>query len=179
MIGLRQPHHTLLSAALCLVLHATLCGADEPDPVRPRAAAKFTVITEACGVEKLIRDHYATYPDWWLSGIHLVDLDNDGDLDLYFSVHGRGRALSALNDGRGHFTRAPGSCPSSEILLMADLDENGTLDMTMTHQDGGARWWRNLSRPGQLRFEATEITRGTNTARRQALIDIDRDGKAD
>ena len=85
----------------------------------------------------------------------------------------------ALNDGSGHFTRAAGVYPSTEIHLCYDSDEDGRLDLTMTYQDGGGQWWRNRSKPGELLFEPTGITRGTNTARRQAMIDINRDGRVD
>jgi hypothetical protein len=84
-----------------------------------------------------------------------------------------------LNDGFGHFTRAAGAYPSSEIHLCYDSDEDGKIDLTMTYQDGGGQWWRNRSKPNELLFEPTGITRGTNTARRQAMIDINRDGHVD
>jgi hypothetical protein len=142
---------------------------------RPR----FATVTEESGVRRMVRDHYAAHPEWWLSGLHLADLDGDDELDLFLSSHGRGPALAALNDGRGRFTAARGSYPSREILAMYDSDEDGALDVTMTYQDGGARWWRNRSRPGELRFEASDVLRGTNTARRQSMVDIDRDGKVD
>src|SRR5207253_1799907 len=74
---------------------------------------------------------------------------------------------------------APGTYPTTEIHLAYDLDEDGLVDLTMTHQDGGSKWWLNRSRPGLLQFEPTKIERGTNTGRRQAIIDINRDGKAD
>ncbi len=168
----------ILSTALCLGPCSHACLAKEsglPDDAGPG----FAVVTEASGLAKIISDHYATHADWWLSGLHLVDLDGDGDLDIFLSAHGRGMALAALNDGEGHYSLAPGRYPSSEILSMYDSDEDGKLDVAMTHRDGGARWWRNLSRPGELRFEATDVSRGTNTSRRQAMIDIDRDGKVD
>ncbi|MHC4461628.1 MAG: FG-GAP repeat domain-containing protein [Planctomycetota bacterium] len=146
-----------------------------------RSAEKpsFTDITETSGIARLVNDHYVSNPTWWLSGLHLVDLDGNGDLDLFLSAHGKGRTLAALNDGFGRFAPASGSFPASEIHLCYDSDEDGKVDLTMTYQDGGGQWWRNRSRPGNLRFEPTGITRGTNTARRQAMIDINRDGKVD
>jgi len=145
----------------------------------PEEQPSFTNITEISGIAQLVDDHYASYPKWWLSGLHLVDLDGDGDLDLFLSAHGKGDALAALNDGFGHFVRAPGIYPDSEIHLCYDSDEDGKIDLTMTYQDGGGQWWRNGSGQGGLFFEPTGITRGTNTARRQAMIDINRDGKVD
>jgi len=146
-----------------------------------RSAEKpsFTDITEISGISQLVNEHYVSNPKWWLSGLHLVDLDGDGDLDIFLSSHGKGRSLAALNDGFGRFTLAGGTYPASEIHLCYDSDEDGKVDLTMTYQDGGGQWWRNQSRPGKLLFEPTGITRGTNTARRQAMIDINRDGNVD
>ncbi|MGA2032998.1 MAG: VCBS repeat-containing protein [Thermoguttaceae bacterium] len=137
----------------------------------------FTDVTRSSGLEQIVADNYAAHPKWWLSGLHLVDLDGDGHLDLFLSAHGTAGALAALNDGKGHFRLAPGQWPATEIHLAYDFDEDGKVDLTMTHGDGGAQWWRNLSRPGQLRFEPTGMIRGD--ARRQAMIDIDRDGRVD
>ena len=145
----------------------------------PAGQPRFTDVTEASGIAQLVAGHYAAHPTWWLSGLHLVDLDSDGDLDLFLSAHGKGDSLALLNDGSGRFTRAAGSYPSTEIHLCYDSDEDSRIDLTMTYQDGGGQWWRNRSKLGELLFEPTGITRGTNTARRQAMIDINRDGKVD
>lgn len=149
------------------------------DIARSAEQPSFTDITETSGIARLVNNHYASNPKWWLSGLHLVDLDGDGDLDLFLSAHGKGKTLAALNDGFGHFALAAGTYPTSEIHLCYDSDEDGKIDLTMTYQDGGGQWWRNRSKPGELLFEPTGITRGTNTARRQAMIDINRDGKVD
>ena len=157
-----------------LVLGSSICGT-----AWPAEQPFFTDITETSGLARLVDDHYATYPTWWLSGLHLVDLDGDGNLDLFLSAHGKGKPLAALNDGFGRFALASDTYPTSEIHLCYDSDEDGKVDLTMTYDDGGGQWWRNRSRPGNPRFEPTGITRGTNTARRQAMIDINRDGKVD
>ncbi len=167
------------SAIVLLLLSAVWAAANEPSPAAEARTGRpgFTVITQESGVERIVRDNYAAHPKWWLSGLHLVDLDGDGDLDLFLSAHGTPGALAALNDGKGHFRVAPGKHPATEIHLAYDFDEDGRVDLTMTHGDGGGQWWRNRSRPGELAFEPTGMIRGA--ARRQAMIDIDRDGRAD
>lgn len=143
------------------------------------AIAQFTDITTASGVGKIIDDYYQTYPDWWLSGMHLVDLDGDGHLDLFLSSHANADAIALLNDGHGAFALAPGNWPTTEAHLMYDIDEDGKVDLSMTYADGGAEWWRNTSSAGTLAFGSTGITRDTNTARTQVLADFNRDGRVD
>ncbi|HEY7426383.1 MAG TPA: VCBS repeat-containing protein [Gemmataceae bacterium] len=165
----------LLGTGLVVGLLGPAGGADKAADL----GKSFADITKESGVAQIIADKYAKDPKWWHSGLHLVDLDGDGKLDLFLSAHGGGKAVAALNDGKGHFTPAPGEYPGSEIHLAYDADEDGKVDLTMTFQDGGGKWWLNRSKPGSLHFEGTKIERGTNTARRQAMIDIDRDGKVD
>ena len=62
---------------------------------------------------------------------------------------------------------------------MYDINEDGKVDVSMTYQDGGGRWWLNNSTPGTVNFTATNITRGGNTARSQVMIDFNGDGKVD
>jgi hypothetical protein len=145
---------------------------------QPAKTPAFTDITRQSGLAEIVEEKYAADPKWWLSGLDLVDLDGDGHLDVFMSAHG-GTALAALNDGKGHFRAAPGNYPGSEIHLCYDLDEDGRVDLTMTHQDGGGRWWLNRSTPGHLDFKATDLSAFDGQARQNAMIDLDRDGKAD
>ena len=145
----------------------------------PSAFAQFTDVTDASGVSALVDAHYAANPDWWLSGIHFVDLDDDGKLDLFLSSHGGADALAALGDGSGAFVVAPGSYPPTELHVSYDFDEDGKNDLTMTYVDGGGQWWKNFSAPGALDIRATAITRDGNTARTQVLADFNRDGRVD
>jgi RNA polymerase sigma factor (sigma-70 family) len=141
----------------------------------------FRDVTRESGLAQIVEDKFAANPKWFLSGLHLLDLDGDGHLDFFMSAPGlrKSGSVAALNDGKGHFTRAEGSYPPTELRLAHDLDEDGKLDLCFTFQDGGGQWWLNKSRPGALKFDATTITREADTARRQALIDINRDGKVD
>ena len=116
-------------------------------------APTFTDITRASGIEQLVADHYAKFPKWWLSGMDLIDLDGDGHLDLVLGAHGQAGVI-ALNDGKGHFTHAdaPG-LDLTEIHVAGDLDEDGRLDLQLTHLDGEGRWFFNESKPGALQFK--------------------------
>jgi len=142
------------------------------------ARAQYTDVTASSGVGAIIDARYATYPDWWLSGLHFIDLDGDGALDLFLSSHGGGDALALLNNA-GNFVVAAGSYPTSEVHLNYDFDEDGKNDLSMTYVDGGAQWWRNLSTPGTLDIRPTDVTRDGNTARTQVLADFNRDGRVD
>ena len=143
----------------------------------PAAAPAFTDITGPSGVGAILDDKYRKEPKWWLSGLNLVDLDGDGRLDLFLGAHGGGAALVLLADRPAHFIAAQGSYPTSEIHLPYDINEDGKVDLQMTWQDGGGRWWLNESVPGRLRFVETTVMAGQG--RTNAIIDINRDGKAD
>src|SRR3954471_21333150 len=102
-----------------------------------RAAAPFTDITSESGISQAIAKHYEQFPKWWLSGLTLIDLDGDGNLDLHIASHSgpTNPALAALNDGHGHFTtidpaiaiaRGPRKTadlpyPGGEIRLVHDI----------------------------------------------------------
>ena len=146
-------------------------------PAAEPGAGSFTDITTDSGVARLLDDKYKADAKWWLSGLDLVDLDGDGTLDLFLGAHGGGKALAALNDGKGHFTPAPGVYPDREIYLPADINEDGKIDLMVTHDDGAGRWWINESTKGKLSFRKTDI--GAGRTRANALIDINRDGLAD
>src|SRR5260221_1057004 len=143
------------------------------------AAPSFTVVTTESGVQGL-RDSRPS--DWWLSGLSFVDLDHDGDLDLYLADH-HGAALAALNDGGGKFSAAGGTYPTSEIHLCLDVDEDGKGDMDLTYSDGGAKWWVNKTPTGSGTLKVLDVgaidTREGNESRSESLVDLNRDGKLD
>jgi len=144
-----------------------------------RAAPGFTVVTGASGIQGL-RDGKSS--DWWLSGTTFVDLDHDGDLDLFLADH-HGEGLAALNDGKGKFTLAGGSYPTSEVHQCLDVNEDGKVDADLTYEDGGAKWWLNETATGSSMLKLVDAgdgdTRGGNESRSEAMVDLNRDGKLD
>lgn len=147
----------------------------------------FTDISKDSGVADAIEQHYKVQPKWWLSGMDLVDLDGDGKLDLFVGAHGQTAAI-LLNDGKGKFIYYADSAALklSEIHLAHDLNEDGKIDLQITHQDGGGIWVLNDSpafnpkrEEQQLKFTRTNLIAGGGQARENALIDINRDGKID
>jgi len=143
----------------------------------PRAAgAQGFVVSTTSGLETV---RAARAADWWLSGAGLIDLDGDGDLDLFLSSHGSYGSLTALNDGKGHFTLATGTFPKSELLLPADVDNDGKVDFVATYQDGGGQWWLMRPMAGMVNFFGSNVTRDGGQARQEALMDVDGDGKID
>jgi hypothetical protein len=172
----RNPMKAVLFTRALLVTfvssHLLANGAELAQPID-----RFVDVTQSSGVGAAIARQYERHPKWWLSGLNLVDLDGDGHLDLFLAAHGAGRSLALLNDGRGYFKEADGSYPPTEIHLAYDINEDGKLDLQMTWQDGGGKWWLNESTPGLLRFRESNITAGQ--ARANAMIDLNRDGSVD
>jgi hypothetical protein len=160
----------------CVLLHFVALVVVGFFPVRGQASL-FTNVTKPSGVSEAMARHYEVHPKWWLSGVNLVDLDGDGILDLFLAAHGAGAPLALLGDGNGHFTGAAGSYPQTEIHLAHDINEDGRLDLQMTFQDGGGKWWINESVPGRLRFRDSGMVAGQG--RCNALVDLNRDGKVD
>lgn len=149
-------------------------------PLSGRARTRegvFADITRDSGVAGIIADKYAKEPNWWLSGLYLIDVDNDGKLGLFFGAHGGGGAVAAVNDGQGRFSPAEGTYPPTEVHMACDVNEDGKLDLQMNEGDGGGLWWISDSSAGKLRF--TRSRAGVGTGRAGALVDLNGDGKND
>jgi hypothetical protein len=118
-------------------------------------------------------------------GTALVDLDNDGDLDLvvanghiYPQVDGvpdaltyRQKNLLLENVGRGRFSDVTsqagpgfGIVQSSRGLAAGDYDNDGDLDLLLTHLDEAPSLLRNDSTSGSWLTVICEVTPGEGTA---------------
>ncbi|WP_299537300.1 CRTAC1 family protein [Ulvibacterium sp.] len=77
----------------------------------------------------------------WSESVHTVDVDNDHDLDIFFTTQFGTFNLLYLNDGKGEFslgkagdltedrTNSPGAC-------WCDYDRDGDLDVFVVNRDG-------------------------------------------
>jgi len=92
----------------------------------------------------------------WGSGASLVDIDNDGDLDLYQCNYDAPNQLF-LNDGSATFTELEGAAglgvvDASMAASFADVDNDGDLDMFLLCN----RYYRPEGRPERPPFRAVE-----------------------
>lgn len=192
--------------ALALVLAATAIAkplaAEEGVPVFVDRASRL-------GVD-FVHDNGMTgelyFAEHMGGAVALLDIDNDGDLDLYL---GQGHHL-ARRGGAGNSSDA-GSRPARDRLYRNDLDANGLRFTDVTRASGleargyalgvtagdidndgdpdlyilnlGANeLWRNDSTPEAIRF--TDITEGSNAADARwsaaaSFFDLDADGLLD
>lgn len=79
--------------------------------------------------------------DSWSESVHTVDVDNDRDMDLFFTTQFGTKNLLYINDGLGQFskteagdltkdsTNSPGAC-------WCDYDLDGDLDVFVVNRDG-------------------------------------------
>lgn len=77
----------------------------------------------------------------WSESAHTIDVDNDQDMDLFFTTQFGQKNLLYLNDGKGNFspvkqgdltndsTNSPGAC-------WCDYDLDGDLDVFVVNRDG-------------------------------------------
>jgi len=125
--------------------------------------------------------------------VELVDIDNDGDLDIISLVSQEWEEIYAyINDGKGNFTSkllwgSSNEDFGSSGIYICDLDKDGDPDILYTNGDAfdyippkgkpwhGVQWLENK---GNLNFEFHRICKfiGAYNAR---PVDIDHDGDLD
>ncbi|MEJ2599436.1 MAG: FG-GAP-like repeat-containing protein [Anaerolineales bacterium] len=125
----------------------------------------------------------------------VVDLDGDGDLDVYAaSLPPRGGDYDSadrvlLNDGSGNFVdsgqrlendRLPGTAGSGAVAL-GDLDDDGDLDALVATSSGAPIWINQGSAQGGQAgvFSDSDLRLGHNHIKDIFLADLDTDGDPD
>ena len=114
-----------------------------------------------------------------------VDFDHDGDLDIFSGGAGGGAGMYR-NNGNGTFTDvsertfvSDGAAGAPAEIVAADFDDDGDIDIFVTHQETGCTLYDNL-RQGKLRgvSEGTGIPQGVKYSA-AAAADYDNDGDVD
>ena len=131
----------------------------------------------------------ALLPEIVGSGVALVDIDSDGDLDAYF-VQGGGRYTENLelrepnqlyiNRGDGTFEKSVGMADRGYGMGVAvgDYDSDGDIDVYVTNV-GANTLWRN---DGNRKFKEVSLQAGVNDegwGTAAAIVDADNDGDID
>jgi len=139
----------------------------------------------------------APHPNWGSSGIELVDLDKDGDLDV---LHTHGDTFDDFvlkpyhgvtlleNTGTYPYTVRPiAALPGAHRAMAADLDGDGDLDIAAAAMVAGGGGASETSLPGVVWLEQTAphtwarhpIKIGTPAYATLDVGDADRDGRPD
>lgn len=156
-------------------------------PPSPAAETLFTRLeADRIGIDKPLefsmRDMWP--PFWEGRSLSSGDIDRDGDIDLAVASTEAGLYLYD-NDGSGQFSRIAlelGALAELPIFnaVLADIDNDGWLDLFLTSYGQGNFWWRNH----QGGFGATPPQRVQNRADTPltlalSLADLDGDGYLD
>jgi len=177
----------LMSA--CLAALVTACATAQPSAPTPAQCAALRLVPSELRVGDGALDR------GFIGSVSLVDVDGDGDLDIYAS---RGydtspgvttlhldRSMLYLNDGAGHFSRDEANALSNATepasgSTWGDVDHDGDLDAFVSTELGRPdAFYRNL---GGGRFAREQLgeatsTRGGNFT--SSWADIDDDGDLD
>lgn len=122
---------------------------------------------------------------WTTRYVTLADLNGDGYPDLVAANRGnppkiRVPSFVCLNDGRGHFPSCsplPGT-ESATIIVAADFDGDGAIDLFVPHRDGGQSviYWNDGKGPF---VQKTPVGPPDSAARAAAAGDLNGDGRLD
>ena len=122
-----------------------------------------------------------------LNNFQLGDLDNDGDLDFVIGTEDLGTSVSTLayilNNGDGTFTSETSFITegafTTERLELADLNNDGFLDVIRTRNDGITRSSHAYYSSAALTYSSSEVLDSSTGTLDLVLVDIEGDGDMD
>ena len=111
--------------------------------------------------------------------IYMVDLDNDGDMDVVGAESSSNEIQWYENDGSQSFTKntVDASLTNAYGLDIVDLDSDGDLDILGVGSAGTGIFWYNNN--GSESFTETQIGTSTGFIKRVSSLDVDGDGDMD
>jgi len=171
--------------------------AEDPQPTRPEAEGTPWFVEEAAARGLTFQHRSGHGNEFWMpeimaGGAALLDLEDDGDLDVYLVQSGglapdtpedaRGNALFA-NDGRGHFEDVSAESGARDPkygmgAASGDADGDGDADLLVTNVGTDTL----LLNQGSGKFRAASDAAGLAHAgwsTSAAFVDLDRDGALD
>ena len=124
-------------------------------------------------------------PEWSTRYVTVADLNGDGRPDLIAAnrsgaTSGGKPSFVCLNDGRGAFpVCTPLATQSATIIVAADLDRDGAVDLFVPHRDGGRNLVFYNEGSGTVGAPPVAIGPEHSSIRAAAAADIDGDGVVD
>ena len=130
-------------------------------------------------------EHVLAYDFYTARGIHVADMQNDGNLDILVGSNGRRPLTLFVNDGSGGWTTRTIGVRDCTIYSIStiDFDEDGYLDIAATYANqfndiGGdaVRWFENN---GDLTFTEHTLVSSYENATGVCIADYNNDGSWD
>ena len=126
-------------------------------------------------------------PEWSTRYVAVADLNGDARPDLIVANRSGGAGAGAgkpsfvcMNDGKGAFpVCTPLATQSATIIVAADLDRDGAIDLFVPHRDGGRSlvFWNDAK--GTFTAPPVAIGPEHSTVRAATAADVDGDGVMD
>jgi hypothetical protein len=107
--------------------------------------AQYNRVWRNDGAGNFIADAAIIGPALPCHGVDLGDVDGDGDIDAFVAIASSQPNRVYLNDGSGTFVDSGqilGNFPSEQVVL-ADIDDNGTLDAVVANMSAPDIVWIN------------------------------------